>query len=84
MEQQNERLDLLILLLQSNSPFLSHYENLLRKYSSTDEIKKAFHQEIVNIIDKNAANDNRYKYYIYKRYNPSLTRLFIVITKMLI
>ena len=73
LEQQNERSDVLNLLLQSNSPILSHYENLLRKYSSTDEITKAFHQEIVNRIDKNAANDNHYKYYIYKRYNPSLT-----------
>ena len=50
---------------------VKHYDDLVRKYSSVDEIVDDFYQKIRSDIHKKAAN-NRTKYLTYLKINPEL------------
>ena len=59
-------------LLERNLPFINHYEKLQQTYSNSEDIKKYFHDMIINEINKLVEKDTNYKYHIYKRLHPKL------------
>jgi len=54
-----------------SEPYIQHYVNISRKYSSKEDIYNEYANDIKQQINSLAAQGN-YKYQIYKKINPSL------------
>ena len=72
--QTNSRRHKVLIFLQQNlTRYLKHYETLYSKYSSTEDIITEFRNETKTQVYK-FANEGRYKYEIYTKINPDLSK----------
>ena len=59
----------------SGCDFLDHYVNLLTAHHSKDDIKSHFSNKLRTEVNSLAEQEDRYKFQLYKRFNPNLTPL---------
>lgn len=59
----------------SGCDFLDHYINLLNSYHSKDDIRTHFSNNLTNEVNTLAGQEDKYKFQLYKRFNPDLTPL---------
>ena len=62
-------------LLVHNNSYLIHYVTLSEQYKSKNEIIQKFKVDLQNEIRRMAENQDRYKFNLYNKFNPTLTPL---------
>ena len=72
LKPDSRRGKMMEVLLEKKTNFLKHYENLVAKYASSNEILAEFSSNIQQKIHKKA-NAGRYKFQIYVKINPQLS-----------
>ena len=59
----------------SGCDYLDHYVNLLTTYHTKDDIKQHYRDKLVSEVNDSAQHPDKYKFQVYKRFNPDLTAL---------
>ena len=57
---------------QPKNDFIMHYTDLITRYNSKKDIQQYFHQKLCSEIRYSAEDDNKYKFQLYKSFNPDL------------
>ena len=60
---------------ESRCDYMSHYVDLLNTYHSKAEIKKHYHIKLSTEVNNMAQQADKYKFQIYKQFNPDLKPL---------
>ena len=67
-------------LWDSQIDFLRHYRNLITQHQSKREIREHFKSMTINKVNNLAIDDRHYKYFIYKKFNPNLSKLNLTLS----
>ena len=78
--EKNSRRDKMLNFLmeeENRSAYIQHYENLVMKYSSKEDIVREFREQL-RVKIRHKANSGHYKYNIYTRINPDLNSSHLI------
>ena len=75
LKQDTARKEVFDTILESGCDFMLHYTNLLNNYHTKQEVKEHHHNLLLNQINEMALKPKKYKFKIYKQFNPDLKPL---------
>jgi hypothetical protein len=59
-------------ILESGCDYMMHYVQLLNTYHNKNEVKEHYHNLLLSEIDELAQKPEKYKFQLYKQFNPEL------------
>ena len=59
-------------ILASGCDYMMHYVQLMNTYHNKNEVKKHYHELLLNDVNELAQKPDKYKFQLYKQFNPEL------------
>ena len=72
LKEESARKEVFDTILASGCDYMMHYVQLMNTYHNKTEVKKHYHEVLLNDVNELAQKPDKYKFQLYKQFNPEL------------